>query len=236
MRWRSSQRRQRRRQAARRWSQPDPADEAAAQRTEAADRYRAHSRSVPASARRADRSRSAPRRRITRWPRRRCCATAARCSRKRPARSAIRRCATAARVGGSLAHADPSADYPAVDARARCRDRCEGAERGTDDQGERLLPGSLHGRSAAPTRSSSPCVFAPVRSAAYAKLHQRASHYAIVGVAAALEVAGGVITSARIGLTGAGPSAVRLTTVEQALAGKPATKDSGGRRNGAGRF
>ena len=30
--------------------------------------------------------------------------------------------------------------------------------------------------------------FAPVRSAAYAKLHQRASHYAIVGVAAALDV------------------------------------------------
>ena len=45
--------------------------------------------------------------------------------------------------------------------------------------------------------------FTPVRTAAYAKLHQRASHYAIVGVAAALEVSGGVITSARIGLTGA---------------------------------
>ena len=35
--------------------------------------------------------------------------------------------------------------------------------------------------------------FAPVRAAAYAKLHQRASHYAIVGVAAALEVNGGTI-------------------------------------------
>ena len=39
--------------------------------------------------------------------------------------------------------------------------------------------------------------FAPVRPAAYAKLHQRASHYAIVGVAAALEVSGGAIAAAR---------------------------------------
>ena len=64
--------------------------------------------------------------------------------------------------------------------------------------------------------------FTPVQSAAYAKLHQRASHYAIVGVAAALEVKGGVIQSARIGLTGATSHAVRLTSVEKALAGKKA--------------
>ena len=78
--------------------------------------------------------------------------------------------------------------------------------------------------------------FAPVRAAAYAKLHQRASHYAIVGVAAALDVKGGVIESARIGLTGAGPSAVRLTNVEQALAGKTASKETiAGRRHDRGR-
>lgn len=64
--------------------------------------------------------------------------------------------------------------------------------------------------------------FTPVRSAAYAKLHQRASHYAIVGAAAALDVKGGVIQSARIGLTGATTHAVRLAGVEQALAGKQA--------------
>ena len=32
----------------------------------------------------------------------------------RPARSATRRCATAARIGGSLAHGDPASDLPAV--------------------------------------------------------------------------------------------------------------------------
>jgi carbon-monoxide dehydrogenase medium subunit len=68
--------------------------------------------------------------------------------------------------------------------------------------------------------------FAPILPAAYAKLHQRASHYAIVGVAAALDVKDGKIQSARIGLTGAGPKAVRLSNVEQALAGKPLAKDA----------
>ncbi len=62
--------------------------------------------------------------------------------------------------------------------------------------------------------------FAPVKTAAYAKLYQRASHFAIVGVAAALDVHNGVIRSARIGVTGAGPNATRLTQVEAALAGK----------------
>ncbi|HET9359513.1 MAG TPA: hypothetical protein VFO58_07180, partial [Vicinamibacterales bacterium] len=66
----------------------------------------------------------------------------------------------------------------------------------------------------------------PIKAAAYAKLHQRASHFAIVGVAAALEVKGGVIQSARIGLTGASTHATRLTAVEKALAGKPAAKQS----------
>jgi len=62
--------------------------------------------------------------------------------------------------------------------------------------------------------------FAPVRTSAYAKLYQRASHYAIVGVAAVLEVSGGTIASARIGLTGAASHARRLTNVEEALAGQ----------------
>jgi aerobic carbon-monoxide dehydrogenase medium subunit len=65
-----------------------------------------------------------------------------------------------------------------------------------------------------------------VKSAAYAKLAQRASHFAIVGVAAALVVDGGVIQSARIGVTGATSHAVRLTEVEKALEGKPASSES----------
>jgi carbon-monoxide dehydrogenase medium subunit len=62
--------------------------------------------------------------------------------------------------------------------------------------------------------------FRPIRTSAYAKLHQRASHFAIVGVAAAVEIGDGVIRSARIGLTGAASSAVRLSNVEKAVAGQ----------------
>jgi carbon-monoxide dehydrogenase medium subunit len=68
--------------------------------------------------------------------------------------------------------------------------------------------------------------FNPVKSAAYAKLAQRASHFAIVGVAAALDVKGGTIQSARIGVTGASSHATRLTEVEKALAGKPLSMGS----------
>jgi aerobic carbon-monoxide dehydrogenase medium subunit len=63
--------------------------------------------------------------------------------------------------------------------------------------------------------------FAPARTSAYAKLYQRASHYAIVGVAAALDVKSGTIVSARIGLTGATSHASRLSNVEHALEGQP---------------
>jgi carbon-monoxide dehydrogenase medium subunit len=124
-------------------------------------------------------------------------------------------------IGGSIAHADPAADFPAVvlalDADIQLKGR-SGARsvkasaffRGFYDVD--LQPGeiivSIH--------------FTPVKTAAYAKLHQRASHYAVVGVAAALDVKGGVIQSARIGLTGATTHAMRLASVEKALAGKKA--------------
>jgi carbon-monoxide dehydrogenase medium subunit len=66
----------------------------------------------------------------------------------------------------------------------------------------------------------------PSPASAYAKLHQRASHFAIVGVGATLDVSGGTIRSARVGLTGASSHALRLTKVEAALAGKPATAET----------
>lgn len=128
-------------------------------------------------------------------------------------------------IGGSLAHADPAADYPAVmlalDAELRVRGPAGERRIKADQFFQDLLTVDL--------RADEMLVnvaFRPVRAAAYAKLRQRASHYAIVGVAAALDVDGGVIRSARLGLTGAGTHAVRLTDVEQALAGQPATVDT----------
>ncbi len=124
-------------------------------------------------------------------------------------------------IGGSVAHSDPAADMPAVlvalDAEVHLKGpngwRAVKADAFfqdlfTVDMGEHEIIAGIQ--------------FVPVKAAAYAKLHQKASHYAIVGVAAALNISGGTITSARVGLTGASSHATRMPEVEAALAGKPA--------------
>ena len=128
-------------------------------------------------------------------------------------------------IGGSLAHADPAADYPAVmlalDADIQLRSA----------RGPRVVKASeffqgLFTVDLAPDEMIVSVRFAPVKAAAYAKLHQRASHFAIVGVAAALEVKAGKISAARIGVTGAGPHATRLKKVEDMLVGSAPTADA----------
>jgi len=128
-------------------------------------------------------------------------------------------------LGGSLAHADPAADYPAVmlalDADIQVR----------SPGGSRVVKAQEFFRGLFTVDLAADEIivgvqFRPVKTAAYAKLYQRASHFAIVGVAAALDVKDGKIQSARIGVTGASSHATRLTDVEQALAGKPLSKGS----------
>ena len=126
-------------------------------------------------------------------------------------------------LGGSLAHADPAADYPAVMLAVDAEIHIKGPQGWRKVKANDFFQG-LFTVDLAPNEIIAGVQFTPIKSAAYAKLHQRASHFAIVGVAAAVDVKGGVFQSARIGLTGAGTHAVRLTAVEQALAGKPATK------------
>jgi carbon-monoxide dehydrogenase medium subunit len=126
-------------------------------------------------------------------------------------------------LGGSLAHSDPAADYPAVmlalDADILIKG--PGGPRAVKATGffQDLFTVDL-----ASDELIVGVQFAPVKAAAYAKLHQRASHFAIVGVAAALDLKSGTIQGARVGLTGASSHATRLANVEQALAGKPLSK------------
>jgi aerobic carbon-monoxide dehydrogenase medium subunit len=138
-------------------------------------------------------------------------------------------------LGGSLAHADPSADYPAamlaLDAAIHLK----------SPKGSRVVKAAdfFRGLFTVDLAADEIIVgieFNPVKSAAYAKLAQRASHFAIVGVAAALDAKGGTIQSARIGVTGASSHATRLTDVEKALAGKPlsmASIEAAARKAGA---
>ena len=59
----------------------------------------------------------------------------------------------------------------------------------------------------------------------YAKFNRTAQAWASVGVAAVVNVEGGVIKEARIGLTNMAPTAVRASTVEAALVGASSAAD-----------
>ena len=128
-------------------------------------------------------------------------------------------------LGGSLAHADPAADYPAamlaLDADIHIKGPNAARVVKASDFFQAMFTVDL-----AADEIITAVQFKPVKAAAYAKLHQRASHFAIVGVAAALAVSNGVVQSARVGLTGASSHAIRLTGVEQALTGKPLSPET----------
>ena len=128
-------------------------------------------------------------------------------------------------LGGSIAHADPAADYPAT-LLALDAEICLRGPGGARTVAARDFFQDLFTVDLAGDELITAVRFAPVRAAAYAKLYQRASRFAIVGVAAALDVAGGVVRGVRLGLTGALSHAVRLTAVEEALAGRPADADT----------
>ena len=128
-------------------------------------------------------------------------------------------------LGGSLAHADPAADYPAAMLAVDAEIHIKGPQGWRKVKASDFFQG-LFTVDLAPNEIIVGVQFTPIKAAAYAKLHQRASHFAIVGVAAAVEVKGGVFQSVRVGLTGASTHATRLSAVEQALAGKPATTAS----------
>jgi carbon-monoxide dehydrogenase medium subunit len=122
-------------------------------------------------------------------------------------------------LGGSLAHADPAADMPAVMVALGAELHLKGPGGWRVVKAEDFFQ-DLFTVDLGANEIIAGVLVPPVRAAAYAKLHQKASHYAIVGVCAALQVAGGVCQSARVAVTGASTHAQRLPAVEAALAGK----------------
>ena len=128
-------------------------------------------------------------------------------------------------LGGSLAHADPAADQPAVMVALGAQLDIVGSDGprsvAVEDFFQDLFTVDL-----AEDEMITAVRFPATRTAAYAKLHQRASHYAIVGVAAVLEMDGDTCTSARVGFTGLSTHAQRQPAVEAALAGQTLTADT----------
>ena len=125
-------------------------------------------------------------------------------------------------IGGSLSHADPAADLPAVvlalDAQLVTSSTGEHRTIDASDFFIDLLTTALR-----PDEILSEIVVPALpccTGTAYAKFGNKASHYAVVGVAAAVTVnSDGGCDRARIGVTGAGPAAVRATAAEDALTG-----------------
>jgi carbon-monoxide dehydrogenase medium subunit len=125
-------------------------------------------------------------------------------------------------IGGSVAHADPAADYPAalLALEARLRLVRSGGEREVA-VGDFLL--DMFTTAAGPDELVAE-VIVPVEASgtgvSYRKMLQPASGFAIVGVAARLRKGpDGKIAFARIGVTGVASRAFRATAAEQALEG-----------------
>ena len=126
-------------------------------------------------------------------------------------------------IGGSLAHADPAADYPAsilvldaeiVAATSGGTRTIAAREFFVDMLTTQLRHGEILTQVRVPIQKGR-------TGAAYKKLFQPASGFAIVGVAARLSLgANGKIESAAIGITGLGPKAYRAEAAEKALVGK----------------
>jgi carbon-monoxide dehydrogenase medium subunit len=131
-------------------------------------------------------------------------------------------------IGGSVMHADPAADYPAVLLALGAEFTLQGSG------GSRTVPvdGFFRGLMATAGQADellidvSVPVAVPRAGAAYIKMANPASGFALAGVAAAVALdADGRCTGARVGITGVAPSPYRAAKVEQALAGRELTDD-----------
>ena len=131
-------------------------------------------------------------------------------------------------IGGSLAHADPAADLPAVVL------ALEGQMQAGSSSGQRTFDAEQFFVDTLATalredeilteiRISS---LAPNTGGSYKKFANKASHFAIVGVAAIVTVAGGACQRVRIGVTGAGSKTTRARDAEGALEGKEPTESN----------
>jgi carbon-monoxide dehydrogenase medium subunit len=128
-------------------------------------------------------------------------------------------------IGGSVAHADPAADYPAALQALEAKFVLKGAmEERTVSAGDffveafttALEPGEILRE-----------VIVPIDDArtgtTYKKMAQPASGFAIVGVAARVRQNAGKVSFVRIGVTGLSNHAYRATAAEKALDGKTAS-------------
>lgn len=130
--------------------------------------------------------------------------------------------------GGSLAHADPAGDLPAVALALDAELRVHGPN------GQRSIAARDFFLDYLTTAMQPGEILTSIRvpklgegwSTHYEKINRVAQAWSIVAVAAAVHRSDGVITEARIGLTNMGSTPLRASATERALAGAPATAES----------
>ncbi|MEU4509824.1 xanthine dehydrogenase family protein subunit M [Nonomuraea wenchangensis] len=123
--------------------------------------------------------------------------------------------------GGSLAHADPAGDLPAVVL------ALDGVFVASSARGEREIPAAAFFVDYLENALDAGEILTGVKIPKlgpgwgfhYEKFHRTAQAWAIVGVAAAVRRSNGTITEARIGLTNMGSTPVRARATEAALQG-----------------
>jgi carbon-monoxide dehydrogenase medium subunit len=113
-------------------------------------------------------------------------------------------------LGGSVAHADPAADYPAALVALNAAVKTDRRTIAADDFFTGLFETALE-----PDELVVAVHFPIPERAAYAKFASHASKYALCGVMVAKSAAG-----VRVAVTGAGPRVFRVPAMEQALSAR----------------
>jgi carbon-monoxide dehydrogenase medium subunit len=129
-----------------------------------------------------------------------------------------------ATVGGNLAHADPANDHPATMLALRASVVAQG------QKGERVIPIDEFFVDTFTTVLGPDEILTEIRipkpaarsGGAYLKLHRKVGDFAIAGVAVMLVLdEKGKVASAGVGVTNAGPTAIRARKAEELLRGQP---------------
>jgi aerobic carbon-monoxide dehydrogenase medium subunit len=122
-------------------------------------------------------------------------------------------------VVGSIAHADPAAELPAVALAMDAEMTAVGP------QGERRIPAADFFQGPFTTALGADEILTEVRlprfpgGHAFVEFSRTHGNFAVVGVAALVAVTGGRVTRAAVAASGVGPTPLRLSPAEQALVG-----------------
>lgn len=133
-------------------------------------------------------------------------------------------------VGGSVAHADPASDLPAVLVALDAEFIARGSS------GERTISSKAFFEDLMTTTLGENEILTEVRfsvpaggkvGSAYEKLANKASHYSVVGAAVIVSLAGdGTVENVSVALSGVAAKPVKAAAVEAALKGKQPTADA----------